>query len=109
MESDPNKKKRNQKPLIKKEDKISSLDRAQINELLADSIQNYVIKSKKKTKEIEEIISSIDNYLSEFLQTFMIIGYDMKGQPVCIHHSDTQLDADALNCLINRIMYGRNE
>lgn len=109
MESEPNKKKRNLKPPTKKEEKMSPLDRAQINELLTDSIQNYVIKVKKKSKEIEETVSSIDGYLSEFLQTFMIIGYDMKGQPVCIHHSDTQLDADALNCLLNRIIFGRGE
>jgi hypothetical protein len=108
MEENNNEKKKKEKFPLKKEDKITPLDRSQINELLSESIQNYVSKIKKDVKDVENSMELINNYVSEFLQTFLIIGYDMKGQPLCIHHATTQMDADAINSLINRIIFNRN-
>ena len=50
------------------------------------------------------VVDRIDTHLSEYLQAFMVFGYDMKGQPVCIHHAVNQMDADAINSLVNRIL-----
>jgi hypothetical protein len=108
MEENNNEKKKKEKFPLKKEDKITPLDRSQINELLSESIQNYVSKIKKDVKDVENSMELINNYVSEFLQTFLIVGYDMKGQPLCIHHATTQMDADAINSLINRIIFNRN-
>lgn len=102
--SDKNKKKREKLPL-KKNDKITPLDRAQINELLSESIQSYISKVKKETKDIDDAMNLINNYLAEFLQAFIVFGYDMKGQPVCVHHATNQMDADALNSLVNRVLF----
>jgi hypothetical protein len=108
MEENNNEKKKKEKLPLKKEDKITPLDRSQINELLSESIQNYVSKIKKDVKDVENSMELINNYVSEFLQTFLIVGYDMKGQPLCIHHANTQMDADAINSLVNRIIFNRN-
>lgn len=105
MENEQNNKKKSKKTVLKNENKITPLDRSQINELLSESIKNYVVRAKKESKEIEEIVSLINSYVSEFLQAFMILGYDMKGNPICIHHAVNQMDADALNSLLNRIIF----
>jgi hypothetical protein len=105
------KKSQNKKKVSPKADKneLSNLDRSQINELLKDSIENYVIKAKKSDKELDDIAHLINDYVSEFLQTFVIFAYDLKGNPIYIHHANNQMDADALNCLINRIVMNRGE
>jgi hypothetical protein len=89
----------------KKENKVTALDRAQINELLAESIGSYVSKVKTENKNIEDSVEKIDNYLSEYLTAFMVFGYDMKGNPICMHHAINQMDSDALNSLINRSLF----
>lgn len=105
MENNDKNKKKDEKTPLKKSDKITSLDRAQINELLSESITSYISKVKKEAKDVDEAMSLINNYLSEFLQAFIVFGYDMKGQPVCVHHATNQMDADALNSLVNRVLF----
>jgi hypothetical protein len=105
MENGHNNKKKMKRISSKSEEKITPLDRSQINELLSESIHNYVVKLKKDSKEIEEIVSLINSYVSEFLEAFMLLGYDMRGNPICIHHANNQKDADALNSLLNRILF----
>lgn len=109
MDSNQNNKRRSRKKLPEKSVNLSAIDSAQINELLIDSIQNYVVKAKKKTKDNEEVVKLINNYVSEFLQAFIIFGYDMKGDPLCIHHANTQIDSDALSSLLNRAIFGKGE
>ena len=101
---DNNDKKKPVKSASKNNGKITDLDKAQINELLSQSIQNYVDRVKKEAKDIDVVVDRIDTHLSEYLQAFMVFGYDMKGQPVCIHHAVNQMDADAINSLVNRIL-----
>lgn len=105
MESNDKNKKKGDKMSLKKDDKITSLERAQINELLSESIQSYISKVKKEAKDTDEAVNLINNYLSEFLQAFIVFGYDIKGQPICVHHATNQMDADALNTLVNRALF----
>jgi hypothetical protein len=109
MENNNNKKKPSKSSTKKKDETLSPLDRAQINELLSESIQGYFIKVKKDAKDTEQSIELIRDFLTEFLQAFMIFGYDMKGKPLCIHYASTQMDSDAINSLINRVIFNREE
>lgn len=107
MSRERNKKKDPEALPDKESGKMSSLDKAQINELLAESINNYVSKVKKETKNTEDMVSVLNSHITEFLETFMLFGYDMKGSPLCIHYATNQKDADALNCLINKALFNR--
>lgn len=109
MYNKDNNKKKPIKSIPKDEKKLSSLDKAQINELLSESIASYVKSVKKDAKEINDSIELVDGYVSEFLQAFIVFGYDLKGNPVCIHHATNQMDADALNSLVNRVIFNRGE
>ena len=105
MESNDKNKKKGDKMSLKKDDKMTSLERAQINELLSESIQSYISKVKKEAKDTDDAVNLINNYLSEFLQAFIVFGYDIKGQSICVHHATNQMDSDALNTLVNRALF----
>jgi len=110
MDNEENKRRKSKKVQVNEVEKITALDKSQINELLSESMQNYFVRLKKQKKETSESMSLIDNHVSEFLQAFVIFGYDMKGNPVCIQHAINQMDVDALNSLINRIIFeGRGD
>jgi hypothetical protein len=109
MENKDGNKKKKTKIVPPKDEKISNLDKAQIQELLSGSIQNYVKRVQKDAKEIEDSIELINSYMAEFLQAFIVFGYDMRGNPICIHHAINQMDADALNSLVNRVLFNRGE
>jgi hypothetical protein len=92
-------------PLNKDVDKITALDRAQIQELLRDSISNYVSRAKKDIKNTEEAVELLNSYMSEFLHAFIVFAYDLKGNPLCIQYATNQMDADALNTLVNKTLF----
>ena len=66
---------------------------------------SYVKKVNKENKDIEDAVDRINTYLLEYLQAFILFGYDMKGEPISIHSASNQMDADALNSLINRALF----
>ena len=109
MDKKDNGKKKPSSTPVQKKETLSAIDRAQINELLSDSIQSFILREKKEAKSEEEAIRLINAYLSEFLQAFMVFGYDMKGRPLCFHYAQNQMDADALNSLINRALFQKGE
>jgi hypothetical protein len=109
MENNDGDKKKKAKTASSKNNKLSNLDKAQIQELLSGSVQNYVKRIQNDAKDIEDSIELINGYMSEFLQAFIVFGYDMKGTPICIHHATNQMDADALNSLVNRLLFNRGE
>jgi len=93
--------------LGKEREKLSSLDKAQINELLSESISGYVSKITKEVKNTEDMVSLLNGYITEFLEAFLLFGYDVKGTPLCIHYARNQKDADALNCLVNKALFNK--
>ena len=99
-----NKKDELSKKSSKKKMELTALDKAQMNELLAESLQNYVIKAKIEAKDFEQVLSLLNGYVSEFLENFLLLGYDLRGNPICIHHAKNQMEADALNTLLNKII-----
>jgi hypothetical protein len=40
------------------------------------------------------------------MSAFLIIGYDMKGQPTNIIQASNQMDADALTAAVNKFLFG---
>ena len=42
--------------------------------------------------------------VSEYLSPFIILGYDIKGNPANIIHAKNQMDADALSAAVNRFI-----
>lgn len=70
-----------------------------IKKLITDALKIKIQdKARKNTKASTEI--AVTSTLKEFLNNFIVIGYDLSGKPVVIKHNNTQLDKDALQSLI---------
>lgn len=104
MRRDPNKPNK-RKPSSKMNDKLSAPERAQIEDLLESAMRDYVIKQTKSIKNREELVTRISGFISEYLGPYMLIGYDIKGQPFNIIQAATQLDADALSTAVNKFIF----
>lgn len=69
-----------------------------------------------KLGDINELLAAVDggakgadndmellqNYLSEYLKAYFVVGYDNAGQSVVIMNGKTEQDFDSIECMINR-------
>lgn len=67
---------------------------------LINSILSNRIKEVKKIKDVEDINNALVCTISEFLDSFMILGYNSEGIPIALTKANTPLDADALHSLL---------
>jgi len=59
--------------------------------------------NERKIKDFNASIGHIVNYMSEFLDTFIILGYDFEGNRVVFqNHNDSTLKQDALFKLLEQ-------
>lgn len=83
----------------KKEDEFTS---EEVKELLKEVMDEIELEDEAK-KEI--IVESLISVLSEYMRSFIVIGYDVSSIPVQIVHAKSQLDADALHTSLSRFVY----
>jgi hypothetical protein len=78
----------------------SSLSSDQIRKLLKEVMLDGMYESKKRSDlEVDAIIATME----EFLRSFIIIGYNMKNEPLVITNAKSQLDADGLYTSLTRL------
>jgi len=101
--NDENPQPKKRKPIKKLEvKKISSDD---IKEILKEALlDNFNDTKKRSNQDITAMISTIE----EFLRSFILVGYNLKNEPVVITHANSQLDADALYTSLSRMFYSIN-
>jgi hypothetical protein len=92
-------------PIIVKKFDENTLTSDQIRRLLKEVMVESAYEAKMKDHlEIEAMASTIE----EFLRSFIVIGYDMKNEPVVITSAKSQLDADALYTALARVFISTN-
>jgi hypothetical protein len=84
---------------------ISTSEKSIIQELLRSAFNDYAVRYESKMLERADVIEKIIPYLSEYLSAFMVIGYDMRGQPLNILQATSQMDADALSAALNKFLF----
>lgn len=71
-----------------------------------DDLKNqidYFQHNNKRLKDFETNIENIVRYMSEYLETFIILGYDLEGNRIVFqHHGDSTLKQDALFKLLEQ-------
>jgi hypothetical protein len=105
MESDAE-----EKPAPKKRKKAadsSSVTSDQLQKLLKDALKGFAEERVRKT--VDET-TAIAVTLEEFLNSFVLLGYDLNGTPITIVNTKTQQDADALSTAVTRffMQHGQN-
>jgi hypothetical protein len=97
--SNPSKKKstrstkKNKTPLVpvdRVQDQSKNLEQA-----IAKAFKRFYSESVSKQNKIKDL-KHLDTIVAEYLQSFMILGYDINGEKICISHASTPAARDAL-------------
>ena len=89
------------RPVVKKdhpgdnEEIDTDLTPEDIRTLIRDALDAHIIQSKNRVYK-EECAKAVVNVLSEFLQSYILIGYDFEGTPMRITAAHNNMEADAL-------------
>ena len=82
-----------------------SITSEQIRRLLKEVMTESAYETKMRTNtEVEALVSTME----EFLKSFIVIGYNMKSEPIVITSAKSQLDADALYTSLTRLFLSIN-
>lgn len=70
-----------------------------VKELLQEMLKVRINESKEN-KKVADIHGALVSTIGEFLNNFMLIGYDNDGNPVALTKASTPLESDALHSLL---------
>ena len=79
-------------------------EESNVDSLVAASIRSYLEHYKERKKLNQDNVDIITSVLEEYLDTFMIIGYNYDGEMISYSHAKTQAQIDALNTGIFRFI-----
>ena len=85
--------------------KIVKSDKKDIEDLLKSVMKDYLAQQSNAKIENTKNIHALASMISEFLNAFIIIGYDFKGNPQNLIHAKNQMDADALTAALNKFLF----
>lgn len=88
----------------KKLQKLVKVDRKEIEDLLKSAMQDYLAFQTSAKVERSKSVASLISIISEYLSPFIVIGYNVNGEPINAIHATNQKDADALSAAINRFI-----
>ena len=81
------------------------IGKEQIKQLLKEALQADLLERSRKSADNKVAISST---LEEFMKCFIVLGYDMNGNPINLVHANSQQDADSLSTAVNRFFMQNN-
>lgn len=68
---------------------------AQVEEVIKNAFLRFADAAQLKQHKVKDL-EHLDSVASEFLKTFMILGYDLNGEKAFIMHATNPHDRDAL-------------
>lgn len=68
---------------------------AQVEEVIKNAFLRFYDNAQLKHFKVKDL-EHLDTVVSEFLKTFMVLGYDLNGEKVFIMHAVNPHDRDAL-------------
>jgi hypothetical protein len=68
---------------------------AQVEEVIKNAFLRFADAAQMKQYKVQDL-EHLDSVVSEFLGSFMILGYDINGEKVLIMHATNPHDRDAL-------------
>jgi hypothetical protein len=85
----------------------SSITSDQLQQLLKEALSGY---AQERTRKAADQANAIAATLEEFLNSFVLLGYDLDGTPITMVSTKTQQDADALSTAVTRffMQHGQN-
>jgi hypothetical protein len=71
----------------------------EIKELIKEALKTNFEKKTNFKKKVD-LESALFSTIKEFLSSFIILGYDLSGNPLIIKHSPSVMEKDALSSLL---------
>jgi len=68
-----------------------------------DNLLKSSINAAESIENSSQDMSVINDYLAEHLKSFILLGYDLKGESVIIVSGKTPQDYDAIETLLRRV------
>ena len=65
------------------------------------------VKSQKEFEDHKQLADTLGPVISEFLDSFIVVGYDFDGQPISFQGSKNEQQKDALDTLFLKYFYKR--
>jgi hypothetical protein len=96
MSDESPKPRKRKKPSGAKDSKQEDID---IKDLLQEVLKVRINESKEH-KKTADIHGALVSTIGEFLNCFMLIGYDNEGHPLALTKASTPLESDALHSLL---------
>ena len=66
-------------------------------QLIADALESCLGEYKERKKVSQDNIEIVSSVIEEYLQNFLIVGYNYDGEMLAYTSAKTQLQVDALN------------
>jgi hypothetical protein len=70
----------------------------ELKDLIKDALKSNIEVKKKKVSK-RQLTSALTGTLDEFLNNFILIGYDMEGSPIILRSHKTEMENEALKSL----------
>jgi hypothetical protein len=81
-----------------------AVSKEQLENLLKEALTSFAQDKKRTTtNEIEAMLATLE----EFLQTFVLIGYTLDGEPFSVINAHSQQEADSLSTAVTRFFMTR--
>jgi len=80
----------------------------EVKELTHKALISFLRDQLKNKNESKKDMDALTSQVLEFLNCFIILGYNFDGEPVSIISAHNQQEADSLGTLINKFIFNQN-
>lgn len=79
---------------------VTKQQQAHADEIAAMVLLVECSKKEQKAREVKSQQDALVGTLNEFLNSYILMGYDMDGNPVALRYTKTHQESDALSTLL---------
>jgi hypothetical protein len=80
----------------------------EVKELTHKALISFLRDQLKNKNESKKDMDALTSQILEFLNCFILLGYNVDGEPVTIISAHNQQEADSLGSLINKFIFTQN-
>jgi len=72
--------------------------------LIRAALEDHLIEHARRHDKRKKTLDEVTSHVEEFLDSFIILGYDYSGESVTLISANTQQQADSLSTLIQKFV-----
>lgn len=80
-----------------------------VKELTHKALVSFLRDQIKEKASNKKDLDALNSQILEFLNCFILIGYNFEGEPISMISAHNQQEADSLGALINKFIYNSSK